>query len=274
MMDCDIPYYEYYDCQTVDHVSFASESGHTQECVYYLFFPRDEELDAETPVVAYVTHGGGVAEEERAYALDKAANQDTGAIFVIPYTDRPDAVCACIDDARIRLDGKGNFDAISGQGTSSGGRAILQVALESVRPGAAYGFRFANVCAYDPAQESDTANITGKTGALRSLAEQGTVFFIQTDTDTENHGGSGLYCNRYARVYSDYGGIAIVAEIDSVSHEGKFTKPLTHNSINWAIGKGLLEEDEGYQNNWYYYRDFIKHPCTLEEATRLLRPDG
>ena len=151
MIDADIAYYEYYDCEMVDHVSFASESGHEQEFFYYYYIPKDGEIDETTPVVAYVTHGGGTSEDERALALHKAASQDTRAIFVIPYTDRPDAVCASIEDARSRLNGKGNFAAISGHGTSSGGRAIMQAALESVNPDADYGFRFANIFAYDPA---------------------------------------------------------------------------------------------------------------------------
>ena len=274
MIDADIAYYEYYDCEMVDHVSFASESGHEQECFYYYYIPKDGEIDETTPVVAYVTHGGGTAEDERALALHKAASQDTRAIFVIPYTDRPDAVCASIEDARSRLNGKGNFAAISGHGTSSGGRAIMQAAVESVNPDADYGFRFANIFAYDPAEQTDTTNIREQSDALRRLAEQGTVFFIQTDTDSEGHGGSGAICNRYARAYSEAGGTAIVAEIESASHENKFIMPLTHNSINWAIGRGQLIEDEVYRNNWYYYLDNIKHPSSLEEAGHILHPGG
>ena len=48
--------------------------------------------------------------------------------------------------------------------------------------------------------------------------------------------------------------------------------PLTHNSINWAIGRGQLIEDEVYRNNWYYYLDNIKHPSSLEEARHILHP--
>lgn len=161
--------------------------------LYYYYIPKDGEIDETTPVVAYVTHGGGTSEDERAFALHKAAGQDTRAIFVIPCTDRPDAVCASIEDVRYRLNGKGNFAAISGHGTSSGGRAIMQAAVESVNPNADYGFRFANVFAYDPAEQTDTTNIREQSDALRRLAEQGTVFFIQTDTDSEGHGGSGAY---------------------------------------------------------------------------------
>lgn len=267
-MNTDIAYYEYYDCEVYDHISFISESGKQEECTYYLYFPKDAELDETTPVIAYTTHGGGVAEEERAMALNWAAGQDTEAIFVIPYTDRPEAVCASIEDARVGLNGKGNFDAISAQGTSSGGRAIIRAALKSVDADEDYGFRIANIIAYDPAEESDTDNITGQTSAMRALAEQGTVLFIQTDSSSH---GSNPFCSRYAQIFSELGGTAVVAELDSASHEGKFIKPMTHNSMNWAIGKGELIEDEDYRNCWYYYLDGIKFDSSLAEATELLR---
>ena len=271
-MDYDIAYYEYYDCEVHDHISFTSESGKQEECAYYLYFPKDTELDESTPVITYITHGGGVAEEERATVLSWAGEQDTEAIFVVPYTDRPEAICASLEDARVQLNGKGKFDAVSGHGTSSGGRAIIRAALKSASADEDYHFRFANVVAYDPAAESRLAKITGQTAALRSLADQGTVLFIQTDTGRDD--GSGTFCNRYARVYSSLGGTAIIAEIDSASHEGKFIKPLTHNSLNWAIGRGSLLEDEGYRNAWYEYRDGVKLESTLKEATELLQKNA
>ena len=268
-MDFDVAYYEYYDCEVYDHISYISESGKEEECVYYLYIPKEANIDDTTPVVAYITHGGGVAEEERANALHWAAGQDTEAIFVVPYTDRPDAVCASIEDACVRLNGKGNFDAISGHGTSSGGRAIIRAALKSTDKDADYSFRFANVIAYDPAQESEITNITGQTEALRALAQQGTIWFIQTDTG--HNGGSGDYCRRYAQAFSVLGGTVITAEMDSASHEEKFIKPLTHNSINWAIGRGPLREDDTYENAWYVYLDGIKFDASLAEATELLQ---
>ena len=268
-MDFDVAYYEYYDCEVYDHISFTSVSGKEEECTYYLYIPKDAETDDTTPVVVYITHGGGVAEEERANALHWAAGQDTEAIFVVPYTDKPEAVCASIEDAKDRLNGKGDFDAVSAHGTSSGGRAIIRAALKSTDKDADYSFRFANVIAYDPANESETANITDQTEAMRALARQGTVLFIETDTGRE--GGSGDYCNRYARCYSVLGGSAIVAEMDSVSHEAKFIDPLTYNSINWAIGRGPLLEDDTYENTWYYYQDGIRYDTTLAAATELLQ---
>ncbi|MBR1566739.1 MAG: hypothetical protein IJ649_08245 [Oscillospiraceae bacterium] len=262
-------YYEYYDCEVYNHISFTSASGKEEKCTYYLYFPKGTETDETTPVVAYVTHGGGVAEEERANALHWAAGQDTEAIFVIPYTDKPEAVCASIEDAKDRLNGKGDFDAVSAHGTSSGGRAVIRAALKSTDKDTDYSFRFANVIAYDPAEESETANITGQTEAMRALAQQGTILFIVTDTG--HAGGSGDYCNRYAQCYSALGGTSIVAEMDSASHEGKFIKPLTHNSINWAIGRGTLLEDDTYENTWYYYQDGVKYGTTLAAATELLQ---
>ena len=59
--------------------------------------------------------------------------------------------------------------------------------------------------------------------------------------------------------------------MDSASHEAKFIKPLTHNSINWAIGRGPLLEDDTYENSWYYYQDGIKFDTTLAAATELLQ---
>jgi len=276
-MDCDVPeiaYYEYYDYEKSDKISFVSDSGKYHECDYYIFTPMDAELDEDTPVIVWVTHGGGTADEERAIALNNAASHSTDAIFVIPQTDRPDGVCLCIEDAKEKLDGKGNFNAISGHGTSSGGRAIVRAALESVSAEADYSFRFANVCAYDPVKETSGSNITGNVEGLKALAEQYTVIFFQTDTDhTGHHGGSGGFCNEYARVYSEYGGIALVAEIHSGNHERKFIKPLMHNSINWAIGKGPLLEDEHYQNNWFYYSDAEKIPANVVIATTLIQSD-
>ena len=271
-MECDVAYYEFYNVEQNGPVAFTSDTGHTHECFYYIYTPIDGEIDESTPVVVYVSHGGGTATEERAIALGWAASFETDAIIISPNTDRPDAVCAVLEDAKRRLNGRGNFDAVSGHGTSSGGRAIMQAAVESVNPDADYGFRFANIFAYDPAEQTDTTNIREQSDALRRLAEQGTVFFIQTDTDSEGHGGSGAICNRYARAYSEAGGTAIVAEIESASHENKFIMPLTHNSINWAIGRGQLIEDEVYRNNWYYYLDNIKHPSSLEEAGHILHP--
>ena len=272
-MDFDVAYYEYYDCEVYDHISFISESGKDEECIYYLYIPKDAKTDEATPVIAYVTHGGGVAEEERANALHWAAGQDTEAIFVIPYTDRPEAVCASLEDARERLKGKGSFDAVSIHGTSSGGRAVIQAALKSTDPNEAYHFRIANICAYDPAQESIQAPFNQSVGAVARLAKTGAVLFIQTDTDRDGkHGGSGALCNRYARIYSEAGGIAFVAELgDGSSHESKFIKPLTHNSFNWAVGRGQLCEDSTYENRWYCYEDGIKYYSTLAEATELMQ---
>ncbi len=276
-MDCDVPeiaYYEYYDYQQSEGVKFTSASGKNYECVYYVYTPKDIEADENTQVIVWVTHGGGVADEERAIALNHAASWGTEAIFVIPWSDRPEAVCACIEDAKEKLEGKGNFDALSGQGTSSGGRAIIRAALESVDPEEDYSFRFKNVIAYDPVQESYTTNITGNTEGLKALAEQDTVIFFQTDTDHGGHsGGSGSFCNDYARVYSELGGTSIVAEIFSGSHEKKFIKPLQHNSIAWAGGLGELIEDECYGNYWFYYHDGEKIPSKLETATLLLHTD-
>lgn len=233
-----------------------------------------EEIDGDTPVIAWVTHGGGVADEERALALNCASNQNTEAIFVVPWTDKPEGVCACLEDAKVRLDGKGNFDAISGHGTSSGGRAMIRAALESVNPDKDYSFRFKNVCAYDPTEETHTTNITGNTEGLKALAEQYTVLFFQTDTDhSGHHYGSGSFCNDYARIYSELGGIGIVAEIYSGNHEAKFTKPLTHNCINWAIGEGPLQEDDSYRNYWYYYSDGEKKATNVGIATTLIQSD-
>ena len=141
--------------------------------------------------------------------------------------------------------------------------------MRSTDKDADYSFRFANVIAYDPTEESEIANITGQTEAMRALARQGTVLFIVTDTGQD--GGSGDYCNYYARCYSVLGGPAIVAEMDSASHEAKFIKPLTHNSINWAIGRGTLLEDDTYENSWYYYQDGIRYDTTLAAATELLQ---
>lgn len=267
-MDCDIAYYEYYDCEVHSHIDFVTESGKDADCTYYLYFPKDTEIDEDTPVIAYTTHGGGVAEDERALALTWAANQDTKAIFVIPYSDKPGAVCASLEDARTVLNGKGNFDAVSGQGTSSGGRAMIRAALKSVYPDSNYSFRFGNIIAYDPAEQSEYTNITEQTEALRALADQGTVLFIQTDSSSH---GSNPFCNHYAQLYSELGGTSVVAEITSASHEGKFIKPMTHNSMNWAIGLGELLEDDDYQNTWYYYQDGEKIPASLEEATALVR---
>ena len=277
-MDFDVAYYEYYDCEIVDHVSFVTESGKPADCSYYLYFPKDAEIDEDTPVVAYVTHGGGVAEEERAYSMHWAAGQDTSAVFVIPYTDVSTAVCASLEDARQRLEGKGAFDRISIHGTSSGGRAIMRAALKSTDPDRNYGFRFANICAYDPARETSLSPVTEDFQAMVQLAETGAVLFIQTDRDSDgSSGGSGEICNRYAEIYSEAGGIAVVAEIKtgSESHEEKFIKPMTHNSLNWSIGKGKLAEDEHYRNDWYYYKDGVKYETTLDDATALLqRSDG
>ena len=278
-MNCDaayqeIAYYEYCDCEVSDHVVFTSDSGHVHQCVYYVYTPKDMEPDESTPVIAYVSHGGGVAEEEIIFALDAAAGWRVRAIIVNPRSDRADAVCTALEDAKAKSGGKGNFDAISIQGTSSGARAIIRIAQESVRPDRDYSFRFANICSYDPAQEgtADFARISGRPEAMKALAEKGTVLFLQTDSDSAGRrSGSGKICNEYARMYSEAGGTAILAEINTSSHEGKFTKPLTHNSINWAIGRGMLIEDEYYQNAWYYYRDGEKIPATPEEATRMMQ---
>ena len=270
-MDCDIPYYEYYDYQISDHVTFISDSGNEHECVYYLYTPKDGEMDENTPVIVYVTHGGGMVDEERGYALNCAAEQDTEAIIVSPTMDRPDGICASIEDAKRVLDGKGDFDNVSVHGTSSGGRAVIRAALKSVDADENYGFRIRTICAYDPAKESKDAMITTYTDELTALAKQGTVFFIQTDQDlTGHHGGSGGFCNAYARLYSEHGGTAIVAQMYGADHEGKFQKPLTHNSLNWIAGLGELVEDERYQNDWFYYKDGEKIPTTLEEATEIL----
>ena len=50
-MDCDIPYYEYYDYQLSNYVTFTSDSGNEHECVYYLYTPKDGEMDENTPVI-------------------------------------------------------------------------------------------------------------------------------------------------------------------------------------------------------------------------------
>ena len=272
-LECDVAYYEFYNVEDGGPVTFTSDTGNTHECYYYIYTPIDGEIDASTPVVVYVTHGGGAVDEERAISLGWAAGFETEAIIISPSSDRPDAVCAVLEDAKRRLNGYGNFDAVSAHGTSSGGRAVIRAALKSVDPSAGYSFRFANVFAYDPAQETENASISDQTEWMRRLAQQGTVLFFQTDTDTNNrHGGSGKECNYYAETYSKAGGTAIVAEISSGSHEAKFIKPLSHNSMRWAIGRGMLKEDEHYQNNWYYYRDGIKNACSLEDADRLLNP--
>jgi len=267
----DIAYYEFYNFEQGDSVAFSSDSGNNYECEYYICTPMDTELTADTPVIAYVTHGGGVADEERAIALNHAAKFGVEAIFVIPWTDRPEGVCACIEAAKARLGGKGDFDNISIHGTSSGARAIIRAAQESVDASEDYSFRFANIIAYDPINETTSTNITGNTEALEALAEKGTVLFIQTDTDhTGHHNGTGFFCNYIAEVYSKHGGTAIIAEIHSGSHERKFLKPLGHNSISWAIGEGPLLEDEHYQNDWFYYLDGAKTLCDLEKANALL----
>jgi len=272
MVDYDIAYYEYYNYETVAPVKFTLSSGETEECYYYYYTPRGMTTDESTPVVAYVTHGGGFADEERAIALDAAANQDTQAVIINPCTDIPEAVCACLDDAAVRLRGKGNFDNISFHGTSSGGRAIIRAALKSTDPNEDYHFRIGNIFAYDPASQTGYTNITGQTARLRAMAEQGTVLIMQTDTDETGYfGGSALHCNEYARVYSWQGGIAIVAQCGGLDHEGRFTGPLTHNSINWAIGRGEMSEDMYYQNDWYYYRRGMKIAATFEEVTEILR---
>ena len=269
MMDCDIAYYEYYDCQMSDHVTYVSESGHEHYCVYYVYTPKDAEVDASTPVLVHVTHGGGVADEEKALALNCAAGQDTQAVIIVPWTDRPDGVCAALEDAKNKMVGKGNFDAICAQGTSSGGTAIIRIALESVNPKRDYTFRFATVCAYDPAKETGVTKITGREDDMKRLAEKGTRLFIQTD-NSPSRGSSG-FCNQYAKEYSEAGGTAIVAEIEQETrHEGKFTKPITHNSMNWLIGRGMLIEDKLYSNKWYVYQEGEKKPSTLKEATAIL----
>ena len=272
-MDCDVAYYEFYNVEQNGPVTFTSDTGHTHECYYYIYTPIDGEIDESTPVVVYVTHGGGTADEERAIALGWAAGFETRAIIISPSSDRPDAVCAVLEDAKRRLSGCGDFDAVSAHGTSSGGRAVIRAALKSVDPTAGYSFRFSNVFAYDPARESADASITDQTEWMRLLAQQGVVLFFQTDTDTNaRHGGSGWLCNQYAETYSNVGGTAIVAEISSGDHEAKFIKPLSHNSMNWAIGRGMLKEDEHYQNSWYYYQDGVKYACSLADADRLLNP--
>lgn len=272
-MECDVAYYEFYNVEQNGPVVFTSDTGHTHECFYCIYTPIDGEIDESTPVVVYVSHGGGTATEERAIALGWAASFETDAIIISPNTDRPDAVCAVLEDAKRRLNGCGNFDAVSGHGTSSGGRAVIRAALKSVDPAAGYSFRFSNVFAYDPARESADASITDQTEWMRLLAQQGVVLFFQTDRDTKgSHGGSGRLCNQYAEIYSNAGGTAIVAEICSGDHEAKFIKPLSHNSMEWAIGRGMLKEDEHYQNNWYYYQDGVKYACSLADADRLLNP--
>lgn len=273
-MECDVAYYEFYNIEENGPVTFTSESGKVHDCIYYIYTPMDGEIDESTPVIAYVTHGGGTAGDERATALGWAAGFETEAIVISPNSDRPDAICACIEDAKQRLNEKGNFAAVSGHGTSSGGRAMLKAALRSVDPAANYSFRFANIFAYDPAHEITVGEITDQTDAMRRLAEQGTILFFQTDTDVkDHHGGSGKLCNAYAEAYSRAGGTSIVAEIPSASHESKFLKPLAHNSFGWAIGQGTLEEDEYYHNTWYYYRKGIKVLCIFEGAARLLHPE-
>lgn len=266
----DIAYYEFYDYYESEKVPFTSASGNDYECSYFVFSPKGAELTEDTPVIAYVTHGGGVADEERAIALNHAASFGTEAIFVVPWTDRPEGVCACIEAAKAALD-VGDFDNISIHGTSSGARAIIRAAQESVDPEENYSFRFANIIAYDPINETTSTNITGNTEALKALAEKGTVLFIQTDTDHSGHSnGTGAFCNYIAQVYSQYGGTAIIAEIHSGSHEKKFIKPISHNSISWGAGIGELLEDEHYSNDWYYYLDGAKTLCDLEKADELL----
>lgn len=272
-LSCDMPdvaYYEYYDYSMSDYISFQSESGKDYECVYYLYTPKDAQLDENSPVIVWVTHGGGVADTERAIALNSAASHDTEAIFVVPWTDRPDGVCAAIEKAKSDLGGIGNFDAVTIQGTSSGGRAIVRAALHGASSEKGYSFRFSNVIAYDPAEETYNCNISGNTEGLKALAEKGTVLFFQTDDDHSGNGGTGLSCNHYSKVYSEFGGTAIVAEINSGNHEAKFTKPLAHNSISWGAGLGPLLEDEHYKNQWYYYKDGEKIASSLEEVNKIM----
>ena len=267
----DIAYYEFYDYQQSDYVPYVSASGKNYECIYHLYSPKGMELTEDTPVIAYVTHGGGVADYERATALNHAASFGTEAIFVVPWTDRPEGVCAAIEAAKRDLEGIGDFDNISIQGTSSGARAIIRAAQKSVDPAEDYSFRFANIISYDPINETHTTNITGNTDALKALAEEGTVLFIQTDTDHSGHSsGTGAFCNYIAEVYSDHGGTSVIAEIHSGSHEKKFTKPIAHNSIAWGAGTGDIIEDEHYANDWYYYLDGAKTLCDAEKATELL----
>lgn len=267
----EIAYYEYYDYETRDHVSIPADPENPNYC-YTIYTPKGAELDASTPVIAYVSHGGGVADEEIVFALSCAVSTDTEAIFVVPRSDRPEVVCALLADARDSLDGKGDFGQIRIHGTSSGGRAVIRTALESVNPDADYGLRFEMVCAYDPAQETPDMNISGQTEKLGRLAEQGTVLFIQTDQDVKGYGGgSGWFCNEYARAYSEAGGAAVIAEIYEGNHEGKFIQPMTHNSLNWSIGRGALAEDYLYRNRWFAYQDGRKISSTLEEVTRFLQ---
>ena len=269
----EIAYYDYYDAGQSDTIVFTSKSGHVTTCAYYYFTPKDVELDESTPVVAWVTHGGGVDIVEMYTALNIAASQDNRAIFIAPWTDTADGICAALDAAKKQFEGKGDFDNVSVQGTSSGGRAVIRAALESVNPDADYDFRFGNVLAYDPAEETRDTNITGQTEAMRRLAERGTVLVIQTDSGTRTReSGTGLYCNEYARVYAAAGGTAVIAEINNGSHERKFLKPITHNSIAWGAGCGMLAEDYYYHNEWFYYRDGEKIPSTLEEVSALLHP--
>ena len=272
MMDCDIAYYEYYDCQTITQVQVLNDNGEIEECNYYLYTRKNGELDESTPVIVYVTHGGGVADVERVYALEQGAKLDTQAIFIAPQTDYPPAVCTCIEDARVRLRGLGNFDAVSAHGTSSGGRAIMRAALESVEDGRDYHFRFANIFAYDPAAESKGVSIMTNTRGLYRLAKQGTVFIIQTDTDVNaTFGGSAWHCNRYARIYSLYGGKAIVAQAGSLTHEYLYLEPIQSNSLNWSVGRGSMTEDQYYHNKWFYYDMGEKIPASFGEVTAIVQ---
>lgn len=261
----DIKYFDYYTRSEAYSVPFVSGSGNRYSVGYYIYTPKNINPDESTPVIAYVSHGGGTSSEEKAFSLHCAANLATDAVIIIPNSDRAEAVCCCIEDARKVLDGKGDFDAVSIHGTSSGGRAIIAAAEESVNPDGGYHFRFLNICAYDPAADKDL-NIAGNTEALKALAEQGTVLFIQTDLDISgHHGGSGLLCGKYAEAYSEAGGTVILAEIHGGGdHERKFIKPITHNSLNWAIGNGMLVEDDHYQNDWFYYEGDKKIPSTPE----------
>ena len=136
----DIAYFEFYDYQQSQDIPYISSSGKNYECMYYSYWPKDMELTEDTPVIAYVTHGGGVADEERATALNHAASFGTEALFIVPWTDRPEAVCAAIEAAKADYAGKGDFDNISIQGTSSGGRAIIRAAQKSVDPEEDYSF--------------------------------------------------------------------------------------------------------------------------------------
>ena len=272
MVDCDIAYYEYYNCEINNVTEFTAASGQTEECAYYYYTPKGVKTDGDTPVIVWVTHGGGVAEDERALALSWAASQDTEAIFVVPHTDVPEAVCASIEDAKAKLKGKGDFSSISGQGTSSGGRAIIRAALKSTDPKENYSFRFENIFAYDPASETGLANITGNRRGLRRLAEQGMKLILQTDDDPLGYwGGSGLHCNEYARVYSELGGIAVLAETGGANHEVRFLLPISHNAMNWAIGRGVMEEYDGFPTRWFFYEKGEKFASTPKEVTELLR---